>query len=425
MVKSSIVKCNFCNEKVLLRFQIGYFDIPFDFSCPNCNVSISGIKKINENDLIIVNAKEISEEINNAKFYGNFSTEFINKKISRFNCLEDIINNGASPFMNTASMFEKYENYQSIMNKMGCFLRFKETFLNKIKPLHELFFNEKLDLIEKPLLVFSENYIIKNYLDAEIALHQLVTMGMNYIMPTNTLKDYTDIANKLMLGKEINEIINFIEFLETKINTKELSEKIIEIYDRWINDFEKYMSVIILSIANKTDHIDKEKYGISTINFKDMRTFYADSYELILEMITLPVGLNNIIERKKYNCFHENSRIKNYKTFFNSTKSQRIEALKNEEEFSKYLNINNNVRNSIAHFDYKINNETQLITFYDKYKSSEKIIEMYLFDFALLCYENIKFIVYLNELFYSIKKISYIKNGLKPNIKPNFKEINI
>ena len=322
-------------------------------------------------------------------------------------------------------MFEDYEQYQNVMAKMGKFLRFKESFFNKIKPLYELFFNQKLDLIEKPLLDFSESYIIKNELDAEIALHQLITVGMNYIMPPNTLKDYTNMANKLMLGKEINETVKFIEFIETKINTKELSEKIIEIYDRWINEFEKYMSVIILSVVNKTDQIDKEIYGISTINFKDMRTFYADSYELILEMITLPVGLNNIIERKNYDCFTTDSKINNFKTFFNNTKCQRLEALKDDEEFSKYLNINNNVRNSIAHFDYKINNETQLITFYDKYKSSEKIIEMYLFDFALLCYENIKFIVYLNELFYNIKKISYIKNGLRPNINPNFKEINI
>lgn len=425
MIKSTIVKCNFCNEKILLRFQIGYFNIPFDFSCPNCDVSIHGIKKINKNNLIISNAKEISEEINNARFYGNFSTEFLNKKVSKFNCLEDIINNGTSPFMNTTMMFEDYKKCQNIMEKMGKFLRFKESFLNKINPLHELFFNKKIDLIEKPLLEFSENYIIKNELDAEIALHQLITMGMNHIMPSNTLKEYTDIANKLMLGKEINEIINFFEFVETKINIKELSEKIIQIYDRWINDFEKYMAVIILSIANKADQIDKEKYGISTTNFKDMRTFYADSYELILEMITFPVGLNNIIKRRNYDCFPNDLKINNFKAFFNSTKYQRIEALKTDEEFSKYLNINNNVRNSIAHFDYKINNETQLITFYDKYKSSEKIIEMYLFDFALLCYENIKFIVYLNELFYNIKKISYIKNGLRPNINPNFKEINI
>lgn len=425
MIKSTIVKCNFCNEKILLRFQIGYFNIPFDFSCPNCDVSIHGIKKINKNNLIISNAKEISEEINNARFYGNFSTEFLNKKVSKFNCLEDIINNGTSPFMNTTMMFEDYKKCQNIMEKMGKFLRFKESFLNKINPLHELFFNKKIDLIEKPLLEFSENYIIKNELDAEIALHQLITMGMNHIMPSNTLKEYTDIANKLMLGKEINEIINFFEFVETKINIKELSEKTIQIYDRWINDFEKYMAVIILSIANKADQIDKEKYGISTTNFKDMRTFYADSYELILEMITFPVGLNNIIKRRNYDCFPNDLKINNFKAFFDSTKYQRIEALKTDEEFSKYLNINNNVRNSIAHFDYKINNETQLITFYDKYKSSEKIIEMYLFDFALLCYENIKFIVYLNELFYNIKKISYIKNGLRPNINPNFKEINI
>lgn len=425
MIKSTIVKCNFCNEKILLRFQIGYFNIPFDFSCPNCDVSIHGIKKINKNNLIISNAKEISEEINNARFYGNFSTEFLNKKVSKFNCLEDIINNGTSPFMNTTMMFEDYKKYQNIMEKMGKFLRFKESFLNKINPLHELFFNKKIDLIEKPLLEFSENYIIKNELDAEIALHQLITMGMNHIMPSNTLKEYTDIANKLMLGKEINEIINFFEFVETKINIKELSEKIIQIYDRWINDFEKYMAVIILSIANKADQIDKEKYGISTTNFKNMRTFYADSYELILEMITFPVGLNNIIKRRNYDCFPNDLKINNFKAFFDSTKYQRIEALKTDEEFSKYLNINNNVRNSIAHFDYKINNETQLITFYDKYKSSENIIEMYLFDFALLCYENIKFIVYLNELFYNIKKISYIKNGLRPNINPNFKEINI
>lgn len=425
MIKSTIVKCNFCKEKILLRFQIGYFNIPFNFSCPNCEVSIHGIKKINENNLIISNAKETFEEINNARFYGNFSTEFLNKKVSRCNCLEDIINSGTSPFLNTIMMFEGYEQYQNVMAKMGKFLRFKESFLNKIKPLYELFFNQKLDLIEKPLLDFSENYIIKNELDAEIALHQLITVGMNYIMPPNTLKDYTNMANKLMLGKEINETVKFIEFIETKINTKELSEKIIEIYDRWINEFEKYMSVIILSVVNKTDQIDKEIYGISTINFKDMRTFYADSYELILEMITLPVGLNNIIERKNYDCFTTDSKINNFKTFFNNTKCQRLEALKDDEKFSKYLNINNNVRNSIAHFDYKINNETQLITFYDKYKSSEKIIEMYLFDFALLCYENIKFIVYLNELFYNIKKISYIKNGLRPNINPNFKEINI
>lgn len=424
MIQRRGIKCNFCAEKVLLRFQIGYFDIPFDFNCPKCGVSIHGIKKINTDNLIINNAKE-TEELNNIKFYGNFSTEFLNKKISKCNSLEDMLKNGIGPFMNTAMMFEDPEIYQNIMRRMSKYLHFKETFLSRVKPIYELFFNEKLDLISKPLLNFSESYIIKNNLDAEIALHQIITIGMQHIMPSNTLPDYSEIAKKIMLGKEIQETINFINFLETKTNIKELSKKIIEIYDRWINDFEKYMSVIILNITNKTDEIDKEIYGISTTNFKDMRIFYADSYELILELIMIPVGLNNIKERKKYDCFASESTINNFKTFFNKTKYQRLDALKENEEYSKFLKLNRNVRNAIAHFDYQINNETQLITFYDKHRDSEKKIEMFLFDFALLCYENIKFIVYLNELFYNIKKISYITKGLKPNIKPDFKYLNI
>ena len=65
------------------------------------------------------------------------------------------------------------------------------------------------------------------------------------------------------------------------------------------------MAVIILSLGDKTSLIDKENYGISTINFENMKPFFVESYELILEMITLPIGLNNIIERKQYNNFSE------------------------------------------------------------------------------------------------------------------------
>ena len=62
MIKRSVVKCDFCKEKILLRFQMGYFDIPFDFYCPNCGISISGTKLINSNRLILNNAQNIEED---------------------------------------------------------------------------------------------------------------------------------------------------------------------------------------------------------------------------------------------------------------------------------------------------------------------------------------------------------------------------
>ena len=73
MVDHSFVKCNFCKTNIFLRFQMGYFDIPFDFCCPECKVHIHGIKKIiNENILKINNATEVEEDLDNIDYYGDF-----------------------------------------------------------------------------------------------------------------------------------------------------------------------------------------------------------------------------------------------------------------------------------------------------------------------------------------------------------------
>lgn len=421
MIKRSVVKCDFCKEKILLRFQMGYFDIPFDFYCPNCGISISGTKLINSNRLILNNAQNIEEDIEDVRYYGNFSTEFLNKKISKFNCLDDIISDNFGPFMNSVMIFNTNEEYIQIMDKVSKFLRFKNTIWKNLNPLYELFFNDKLELIKSPLSNYSNNYIIKNDLDATIALHQLTIIGISNIMPTNTLKEYIETTYKIMLGKDIKEIFVFIDFLKSKIDFKYLSQKIIQIYDKFIVNFEKYMAVIILSLGDKTSLIDKENYGISTINFENMKPFFVESYELILEMITLPIGLNNIIERKQYNNFSEKSNVKNFDSYFNQSKYNRIKSLISEETFSKNLNMDRHVRNALSHYDYKLDKENQIITFYDWNKNKSENIEMYIFDFALLCYENIKLIVYLNELFYCLKKLNYLQMGMKPHINLEFK----
>lgn len=421
MIKRLVVKCDFCKEKILLRFQMGYFDIPFDFYCPNCGISISGTKLINSNRLILNNAQNIGEDIEDVRYYGNFSTEFLNKKISKFNCLDDIISDNFGPFMNSVMIFNTNEEYIQIMDKVSKFLRFKNTIWKNLNPLYELFFNDKLELIKTPLSNYSNNYIIKNDLDATIALHQLTIIGISNIMPANTLKEYIETTYKIMLGKDIKEIFVFIDFLKSKIDFKYLSQKIIQIYDKFIVNFEKYMAVIILSLGDKTSLIDKENYGISTINFENMKLFFVESYELILEMITLPIGLNNIIERKQYNNFSEKSNVKNFNSYFNQSKYNRIKSLISEETFSKNLNMDRHVRNALSHYDYKLDKKNQIITFYDWNKNKSENIEMYIFDFALLCYENIKLIVYLNELFYCLKKLNYLQMGMKPHINLEFK----
>ena len=63
MMDGKLVKCNYCNTTVLLRFQMGYFDIPFDICCPNCKVHISGIRAITKQHRFdIKNANVVDED---------------------------------------------------------------------------------------------------------------------------------------------------------------------------------------------------------------------------------------------------------------------------------------------------------------------------------------------------------------------------
>ena len=197
----------------------------------------------------------------------------------------------------------------------------------------------------------------------------------------------------------------FVNYAKTKVVFKYLSSKIMNLYNRWIKDYEKYMAVVTLCISDKLDKVDKENFILSTIDFENMKIFYSDSYELILDLIWIPVGLNNIYERGNYNIFSNDCDIKSFdKYFLIKNKLNKSKALIENEHFSVYLKMDRKVRNSISHFDYELEKNSPVVLFHD----NDKNVEMYLVDFAKLCYENIVLITYLNELFYSILKYDYI-----------------
>ena len=156
-----------------------------------------------------------------------------------------------------------------------------------------------------------------------------------------------------------------------------------------------------------------------------MIKFYADSYELILDYVGVAIGLNNIVVRGDHNTFPENTVyvnkqtrcVESFENYQEIVKSSRLNLLVTNEPFSKAIPLNRNVRNAIAHFNYEFDAGTQKITFSDKHKNKENTVELYLIELALLCYENISVLVYLDELLYSIRKIHYTKLGMSPNIK--------
>ena len=130
--------------------------------------------------------------------------------------------------------------------------------------------------------------------------------------------------------------------------------------------------------------------------FEDMKAFYADSYELILDFVDVAIGLNNIAVRGDYNLFPTDSvkgrkkkQVGTFEEYRELIKSAKLDFLMDNEPFSKAIILNRNVRNAIAHFNYDFDSDSQRIIFSDKHKGRENAVELYLIDLAILCYENI------------------------------------
>lgn len=329
-----------------------------------------------------------------------------------------------SPFMLTASLYEG-DKYFELIKHMREFLSFRSSSWSKLTPLYDLFFNGKVALTQEHFLKLSSRFVVKNDLDATMALHQTTVLGMNTILPDGTLGKFIDTSKQICAPNVLQKMDDFIASLGGNEYFNSVSKRLVKIYDRWIVNFEKYIPATMLSLGNAVSKLDQNTFGIATTSFEDMKNFYADSYELILDYIDVAIGLNNIVVRGDHNLFQANAIrvnkktqcVENFEDYREITKSSRLNLLVDSEPFSKDVPLNRNVRNAIAHFNYEFDAGTQKITFSDKHKRNDKTVELYLIELALLCYENISILVYLDELLYSLRKIHYTKMGMFPNIK--------
>ena len=317
--------------------------------------------------------------------------------------------------MMTSQLYE-YEKYLSLAKRMGNFLSFRKTQWPQIMPLYDLYFNNKVELTRKHFLKISPQYTVKNELDVAMALHQLMVLGFNHIMSDGTLEKFSKYGSKIL--RDMNPLATdmLIDKLGGRKFFKSALKRLVKIYGRWIENFEKYIPAVMLSIGDATKKLNKDTCGIATTSADDMIGFYSDSYELILEMIVIAVGLNNISERGSCDKFSEETKIKDWTDFTNKVKSEKLQALIDGEPYTRAIPVNRYVRNAIAHYTYEFDAGTQKIVFHDQYRSKENTVELYLVDLAQLCYENVVILTYLSELMYSLRKLDYIKEGLRPNI---------
>ena len=423
MVFNQIIECNVCNTKIRLRTQIGYFDIPFSFRCPKCSVPINGKVKIdNENisfSFEVENARLTKFEKKDLECYlVELSAEFPTRK----NHIPDTREMEMTPYLRNSEFYRNRNDANDFTSAAANFARFIKNDWNRIKALFELlwsgqtvFLYQKLqeEICKYKHLTISS---IHSDLNAVMALHQilLTCSSISYLLEPGSFDVYMELSKLMFSGNRILQIATYLD--DIYYNFNQIEKKAFVVIDAFVKIYEPLIPVIALRNANCLENVNREEFGISASNFEEMTTFYAASYEWILDNIDFIIALNNIFIRLDYKeCIN---RKKMHDVLNCVSKYKKLDFIDNEEPFSKptYV-LKNKIRNAIQHFDCEVDYNSQKITYVDKHAGKSHVEEMYIFDFASLCLENFTFVFYVLEVIYNLRKILLISKSKLTDIQ--------
>lgn len=423
MIDNRFINCNLCETTINLRAQIGYFDIPFNLHCPTCLTHIYGKLAIDQENIGIklemANAHIRNTKIKSKEKYysAELSAEFPTKKMH----LRDLHEYDFSPFLRNGEFYgSDLKAMKATQKSMEFASQFGERW-SKLKIYFDLLLNNQGSVLYPKLEKEINNYgfiplsKVTNDLDANMALHQLfiTTTGLTSALQPGTLDGYMKISNLIIQDKvSIEETKKFANSISSEFNN--IEKKAFKLIDAFSKMYDQLVPVVALRNAGCLNNVDKEQYGIMTTNFEELSDFYAKSYEWILDNINVVIVLNNIISRNDYNSCANG---KPYDEVLKiGTKYKKLEYINDLEPFSTPTNsLKNRIRNAIQHFDNEIDYMSQKIIFTNNYRGKTKQEIMYLMDFADLCVENFSIVIYILELIYQLRRLSYLSNGLIPS----------
>ncbi len=409
MVVNFPLACNVCGCKIRMRYQVSEDKCPVNFLCPNCKTTISGTMQTiwhygNEDkekfpwhyNFQFNNATKVeNDDCEDCEFVMEVSSDLLVSNIKR-NEDSDLI----SPFIrcvskcgNKITQTSRFYNFLSRWNKEW----------NDIKVNLDLCHNEMYDTLLKR---FPKTYdkIFPRDINAILTTHQQLINFCNKILPKDTLHEFIKLNNRIITLKS-QQPENFEKFTSIFDLTyvKDNERKLLHLIKSFID-----MYPLFLPVFTSLSFTDVNGMGISTLNFEKLKSFYHDSYELILHILPQIIALNNISTRNDINNFMGN--IVDFESKINSyTSKYKIydDLLDRKEKFSWLITdrITNHIRNSIGHFNYEESPIDQTITFTDKHKGKINTFTKTLLEVARDCIYMFYSLINLLELNYDLLKI--------------------
>ncbi len=379
-----IATCPTCGTKTLLKIQKSDYlpEYSVKVNCGRCRTLIRGAFRSAEyggsGGLILFNAELEDPFVNSenkvdAQYIAEISGELPTKIPQAFD--------GVVTEQPTA-----YIRYVSLVDA--------EVVLTYKRQL-ENFFQSYVDWRGKYLTAFlllqdgSEKYIVDCLAKGEptesdplALLQEIAYKYTESIFPCPSKFFHELICEELdMLDK--TQLSSFILALKKQYDLHAVYAKLISVFVNFMKLYPQLLPAeAMLNCDNKVLNNDT---GISTCSFSDIKGFYQDSYETILSLMEIPVGLDNIIFRGHWNKFVPNVIredkeknkvyiVRHIYDYRKLTNGKRLQFIDNEETFQGYVipPADRLLRNGIGHNNIRYDGATQKIHVLNKNSALEE-----------------------------------------------------
>lgn len=406
------IKCNNCEKVTNLRIQIPERKtLPVSLNCLGCMSELKATLYVNFEkpgwDFKVERGILVKGEFSSGDFFQEFSDTIATGRPSDkpHDILMPTIRIPTGEFEKRKDTkdkrkFHTKEEWEDFKDLAKAYIRFDKPIIEKLigKIIGELYPKEyfvyRKDLDYHSNYFLTLNYLVFPWIDFKNHLDFVSWLNKNIFNKTNVNNpDLLDFVNNITTDELCNKIRN------------EIGELTIRFVD--LREYFFY--------ANNGQNTGDSFASIH--DFTKLKNFYTDCFEFIGRTSPLIFRLQNFFERGNQNAIPAGApkNVTSAATFAALDHGQKLDVLNLSAELEPKLLYSNSfdskLRNGINHFKAKLNNETQIISYYPITKKPDEEFQLKYIDFLNLTLDSFNSVLKIGQL---IKMVTVYKVVTKP-----------
>ncbi len=422
MTQRSYLKCDVCGSITIIRLQAGWLDWhPIIIPCGHCGILISGKATFRPPhvDCEFHNATQVGEQ--QADFYLEISGELPAKLLRPM---------GAEPYVWSPPPFFQalegmgQENYDLFRSRFVAFLNNIDKSWPEVRRINELWNSGERGYLAKEVhtMLPRKQWPMTNEAEMLRGVHQVKLRFFHPILSSDYFTAASEDLMPKIKGLAQKHPAGFVDLL-TYFSPDNLLKHYEQISFNRLQVFVELFRSLIPAFAQffyKNGVPDD--VGITTVDFDALKHFYADSYESLSELLPLVIAYNNLSERGDFRVMKSLRKdVTTLDQLLEKSKGDRLRFVDGSEPFGGGIakDLNNKLRNAIAHNSYSYDRKQQQITYFSSGQIGQgDALSITLLAFAGACWNLQNRMMEVVELLYQTRKNGFVFLHGHPIVSP-------